>query len=91
MDTNTLTTKLNALQLDGDVFTDNTTRILYATDASLYREIPAAVVRPKNTHDIRKLIVFANAEKTPLIPRTAGTSLAGQVVGNGVVVDMSRT
>ena len=76
--------------LDGDLFTDYTTRLLYATDASAYREIPLAVSRPKNKEDIRKLIRFANENKTSLIPRTAGTSLAGQVVGNGIVVDVSK-
>ena len=82
-------TKLRS-QLDGDLFTDYTTRILYATDASNYREIPLAVVRAKNTDDIKKLVRFANRHKTSLILRTAGTSLAGQVVGNGIVVDVSK-
>ncbi|MET0224561.1 MAG: FAD-binding and (Fe-S)-binding domain-containing protein, partial [Terrimicrobium sp.] len=65
-------------------------RKLYATDASVYREIPQAVVFPKNEHDIRKLVAFARRHHTSLIPRTAGTSLAGQVVGPGIVVDVSR-
>src|SRR5262245_8354778 len=65
-------------------------RKLYATDASVYREIPQAVAFPKNEPDIRKLVSFARAHHTSLIPRTAGTSLAGQVVGRGIVVDVSR-
>ena len=76
--------------LDGDLFFDKTMRTLYATDASAYREMPLAVAIPKNETDIKKLIEFAQAEKTSLIPRTAGTSLAGQVVGNGIVVDVSK-
>ncbi|MBU1719344.1 MAG: FAD-binding protein, partial [Bacteroidetes bacterium] len=60
------------------------------TDASAYREIPIAVTRPLNVEDIRKLVKFAGENKIPLIPRTAGTSLAGQVVGGGIVVDVSR-
>src|SRR6478735_968440 len=76
--------------LEGDLFTDTTTRTLYATDASVYREMPLAVAKPKSESDIKKLIEFANTFKTSLIPRTAGTSLAGQVVGGGIVVDVSK-
>ncbi len=76
--------------LEGEVFTDIKTRLLYATDASVYREIPLAVSRPKNTADCKKLVDFASQYNIPLIPRTAGTSLAGQVVGHGIVVDFSR-
>ena len=83
---------LNALQasLKGDLFTDNTTRKLYATDASAYRELPLAVAIPANDQDIITLVNFARENKTSLIPRTAGTSLAGQVVGGGIVVDVSK-
>src|SRR5215203_467459 len=77
-------------QLEGDLFFDDTMRILYATDASAYRELPLAVAVPKSVDDLKKLIHFARVEKTSLIPRTAGTSLAGQVVGNGIVVDVSK-
>lgn len=82
-------TSLNK-QLEGDVFRDTTTRILYATDASAYKVMPLAVVYPKNENDIIKLIKFASENKYSLIPRAAGTSLAGQVVGDGIVVDISR-
>ena len=77
-------------QLEGELYYDRTMRILYATDASAYREMPLAVAIPKTVNDIRKLISFARTEKTSLIPRTAGTSLAGQVVGGGIVVDVSK-
>src|SRR6187401_628485 len=77
-------------QLEGDLFHDITMRTLYATDASAYREMPLAVAIPKTIEDIKLLIKFAKNEKTSLIPRAAGTSLAGQVVGNGIVVDMSK-
>lgn len=77
-------------QLEGDLFFDTTMRTLYATDASAYREMPLAVAIPRTREDIRKLIAFAAANQTSLIPRTAGTSLAGQVVGKGIVVDVSR-
>lgn len=77
-------------QLEGELYVDDTTKILYATDASAYREIPLAVAIPKSVSDLKKLIVFAQANHTSLIPRTAGTSLAGQVVGNGIIVDVSK-
>ena len=76
--------------LEGDLFVDKTIRTLYATDASAYREMPLAVAIPRSIADIKKLITFARLQKTSLIPRTAGTSLAGQVVGNGIIVDVSK-
>ena len=79
-----------AQSIEGDFFTDDTMRILYATDASAYREMPLAVAIPKTKDDIKKIISFAQANNTSLIPRTAGTSLAGQVVGNGIIVDVSK-
>lgn len=79
-----------ASELEGELFWDTTMRTLYATDASAYRELPLAVAFPQGHGDLKKLISFAQAQKTSLIPRTAGTSLAGQVVGNGIVVDVSR-
>lgn len=79
-----------AASLDGTLHFDTTMRTLYATDASAYRELPLAVAIPKTKEDLRKLIRFANEYKTSLIPRTAGTSLAGQVVGSGIVVDVSK-
>lgn len=80
-----------ANQLEGELHYDKVMRTLYATDASAYREMPLAVAIPKNESDLQQLIQFASKNKTSLIPRTAGTSLAGQVVGNGIVVDVSRT
>lgn len=77
-------------QLEGELHTDEVMRRLYATDASAYRELPLAVAIPKSENDLKILIGFANEEGVPLIPRTAGTSLAGQVVGKGIVVDVSR-
>jgi FAD/FMN-containing dehydrogenase/Fe-S oxidoreductase len=81
---------------EGELFFDessyqhNAMRLIYATDASVYQEKPVAVAIPKNVADLQKLIAFANQTETTLIPRAAGTSLAGQVVGSGVVVDISK-
>jgi FAD/FMN-containing dehydrogenase/Fe-S oxidoreductase len=63
---------------------------VYATDASVYQEKPLAVAIPKGINDIQKLIRLAKEHKFTLIPRAAGTSLAGQVVGPGVMVDISK-
>lgn len=79
-----------ASTLEGELLWDDKIRKLYATDASAYREMPMAVAIPKTKADIRKLIDFANQSGVSLIPRTAGTSLAGQVVGAGIVVDVSK-
>lgn len=76
--------------LEGDFHYDTVMRTLYATDASAYREMPTAVAIPKSVEDIKKLIAFAANNGSSIIPRTAGTSLAGQVVGDGIVVDVSK-
>ncbi|MEZ5004182.1 MAG: FAD-linked oxidase C-terminal domain-containing protein [Chitinophagales bacterium] len=77
-------------QLSGEFYFDDMMRAIYATDASVYKELPLAVCYPKNKDDIRKLIDFARKHQTALIPRAAGTSLAGQCVGDGIVVDVSK-
>ena len=91
-ETNSLGKKLAILQrkFAGEVMVDDAIRLMYATDASAYREKPVAVVFPKNKEDIKTLIKFATENKIPIIPRAAGTSLAGQVVGNGIVADISK-
>ncbi|WP_298778130.1 FAD-binding and (Fe-S)-binding domain-containing protein [uncultured Polaribacter sp.] len=76
--------------LSGDVLFDDLHKTLYATDASVYRKIPLAVAFPKDEKDIQVLINFAIKNSITLIPRTAGTSLAGQCVGDGIVVDVSK-
>jgi FAD/FMN-containing dehydrogenase/Fe-S oxidoreductase len=77
-------------RLEGDLHWDNLHKTIYATDASVYRIIPLAVAFPKNENDIVLLCAFAKANSISLIPRAAGTSLAGQVVGKGIVVDCSK-
>jgi FAD/FMN-containing dehydrogenase/Fe-S oxidoreductase len=76
--------------LEGELFTDHVQRVLYSTDASQYKELPLAVCKAKSVSDIKKIIAFARENKTSLIPRGGGTSLAGQVVGSGIVVDISK-
>lgn len=76
-------------RLRGSVATDRATLLQYATDASIYRRIPAGVVVPIDESDVMRTVQFAAENGLSLIPRAAGTSLAGQVVGEGLVVDFS--
>ena len=76
--------------LDGELYWDPLHQMMYSTDASVYRKLPLAVAYPKSTLDLQLLVAFAKDNSTSLIPRTAGTSLAGQCVGEGIVVDTSR-
>jgi len=92
---NTIMTNPTSLEtlkniLEGELYTDLLHKSMYATDASVYRKIPQAVAFPKNHEDIKKLIDYSRKNNTTLIPRTAGTSLAGQCVGDGIVVDVSK-
>lgn len=77
-------------RISGEVCDDLASRIQYATDASVYREIPLGIAFPKNDDDIIEIIRFAREQHVDIIPRAAGTSLAGQVVGKGLIVDISR-
>ena len=84
-----------AKKLAGALYYDDTashqTQLLaYSTDASVYQEKPLAVAIPKSIEDIKHLVEFARVQHLTLVPRAAGTSLAGQVVGSGIVVDISK-
>lgn len=74
----------------GELHVDAAMRTLFATDASEYQALPLAVALPRTEGDVRELIRFAHHHRIGLIPRGAGTSLAGQVVGEGIVVDLGR-
>lgn len=77
-------------RLDGELKYDVLTKILFSTDASAYKETPTAVVFPKSINDVHRLVAYAHEQNTSIIARGAGTSLAGQVVGKGIVVDFSK-
>ncbi len=89
---NSFEKKLETLSenLEGDLRYDQVTTSIYSTDASVYKERPAAVVWPKGKEDIRKLLKFAHDEKTGITMRAGGTSLAGQVVASGIIADVSK-
>ena len=72
------------------ILTDRLHRLAYATDASVYREVPYGVAYPANKDDIIALLHQAAELQTSIIPRAGGTSIAGQVVGSGIVADISR-
>ncbi|MFB6166417.1 MAG: FAD-binding and (Fe-S)-binding domain-containing protein [Haloarculaceae archaeon] len=77
--------------VDGDVRFDEYAQVLYATDGSIYQARPAGVVYPTDVEDVRAAVQTAVEHDTPIMPRGAGSSLAGQAVGPGcVVLDMSR-
>ncbi|NND63675.1 MAG: FAD-binding protein [Flavobacteriaceae bacterium] len=76
--------------LEGELYLDHLHKMMYATDASVYRKIPLAVAYPNSEDDIIRLIKFAKENNTSIVPRTAGTSLAGQCVGEGIIVDVSK-
>jgi len=73
-----------------EIFKDSLTRRLYATDASMYEEMPAGVAFPKSKDDIIALVKEAAGSGLSITARSAGTSLAGQTTGNGVIMDVSR-
>ena len=76
--------------LAGEVRFDLYSKALYSTDASLYQIQPIGVVIPKDSQDVIKTIQIASEHSVPILPRGGGTSLAGQSVGEAIVLDMSK-
>lgn len=76
--------------IKGDLHTDDLHKIIYATDASVYRELPLGVAVPRDSYDVVQIVKYCNENRIPIIPRSGGTSLAGQCVGIGLVVDVSK-
>ncbi|WP_327582555.1 FAD-binding protein [Nonomuraea sp. NBC_00507] len=81
--------KLSPL-IGGDVRDDPYTRHLYSSDASMYAIEPLAVAFPRDAGDVQALVAACGELDVPVLPRGAGTSLAGQTVGAAVIVDFSR-
>ncbi|WP_373520458.1 FAD-binding oxidoreductase, partial [Aquiflexum sp.] len=77
-------------KIKGDVLSDQYSLGMYATDASIYQIEPQVVVLPKDEEDVRNAIAIARKNKLKILPRGAGTSLAGQTVADGLVVDFSK-
>jgi FAD/FMN-containing dehydrogenase/Fe-S oxidoreductase len=74
----------------GDVDDSVLTRALYSSDASLYRIVPSVVVRPRHTDELVAAVAVASAAGVPLTMRGAGTSIAGNAIGTGIVVDVAK-
>jgi FAD/FMN-containing dehydrogenase/Fe-S oxidoreductase len=77
-------------QIEGEVRFDLYSKLLYSTDASLYQIEPIGVVLPKHKRDVIRTIEIAHTRNVPIISRGGGTSLAGQSVGEAIVIDMSK-
>lgn len=77
-------------EIEGEVRFDAYSKALYSTDASLYQIDPIGVIVPKSKQDVIKTVQIAAERKTPILPRGGGTSLAGQSVGEAIVIDMSK-
>ncbi len=77
-------------QVAGDLRTDRMSRILYSTDASIYQVMPHGVLIPQTVEDLFAAVELAAKYEVPLLPRTGGTSLAGQTVNEALVIDLSR-
>ncbi|HEX2996555.1 MAG TPA: FAD-binding oxidoreductase, partial [Anaerolineales bacterium] len=74
----------------GDIRLDLASRILYSTDASIYQLEPLGVVLPKTQDDLHAAVELAAKYKVPILPRGSGSSLAGQAIGNALIIDCSR-
>src|SRR5436305_11551988 len=76
--------------LRGEILWDDLSRVLYSTDASIFEVRPAGVVVPRDEEDVQALVRYAGEHQVPLVPRGAGTGVAGEALGAGLVVDLSR-
>lgn len=74
----------------GDIRSDSFSRVLYSTDASIYQVMPLAVVFPRDTEELQAGVELAARHGVPILPRTGGSSLAGQAVNEAVVFDLTR-
>ncbi|NND72354.1 MAG: FAD-binding protein [Rhodothermales bacterium] len=77
-------------QLQGDVYFDKLTRLLYSTDASMYQMLPVAVVVPKSKQDVITTVKIAAEGRIPILARGSASSLAGQTVANAIVIDFTK-
>src|SRR6266540_658965 len=74
----------------GDIRLDLASRVLYSTDASIYQIEPQGIAIPKTQEDLQAAVELAANYKIPVLPRGAGTSLAGQAIGDALILDCSR-
>src|SRR4030042_3254667 len=79
-----------SLSIEGEVRRDFTPRILYSTDASIYQLEPLGVVFPRSTDDLGAIVEIASRYQIPILARGSGSSLAGQAIGNALIIDCAR-
>ena len=79
-----------APRVTGELRTDTYSRLLYSTDASIYQVLPHAVFIPRTAEDVQAAVTLAAERAIPIVPRTAGSSLAGQAIGEALIIDFSR-
>jgi FAD/FMN-containing dehydrogenase/Fe-S oxidoreductase len=84
-----LDAELRAAGID-DFSIEATDRAAYSSDASLFRLVPAAIVFPHNEDDVRSALAIARRRGVPITSRGAGTSIAGNAIGRGIILDFSR-
>ena len=77
-------------QVNGALRTDTYSKVLYSTDASIYQAMPYGVLIPQSDEHVHAAVELAAAFKIPILPRTGGSSLAGQTVNEALVIDMTR-
>ena len=87
---NSLRAELEAFLRPDQILDRPIDRAAYASDASFYRLVPRVVVRPGSLDEIRRLFAFSKQQRIPLTFRAAGTSLSGQAITDGILVDISR-
>src|SRR4030043_474522 len=76
--------------IKGEVKTDPVTRVLYSTDAAIHKIEPLGVCFPCNLEELETIVKLCDQYTIPLIPRGSGSSLAGQSIGDGLIIDCSR-
>jgi FAD/FMN-containing dehydrogenase/Fe-S oxidoreductase len=89
LDLQTLANELRSA-VTGEVRFDDVSRLIYATDASIYQIVPIGVIVPRTEADVRRTVQIAARHGVPVLPRGSGTSLAGQTVGAALVIDFTK-
>lgn len=77
-------------RIRGQVETDDVTRVLYSTAACMFQIEPMAVVAPRDANDVAEIVRYCRRHQIPITCRGAGSSVAGQAIGEGIVLDFRR-
>ena len=77
-------------RVSGELRSDRYSRMLYSTDASIYQQMPLAVLIARTVDDVQAAVELAARHRVPVLPRASGSSLAGQAVNEALVIDSTR-